>query len=69
MKRLLKLFLCMFIGLSCMCGCSISKEYTCKRCKETFRGTAYTNMEGTSIYCKECAERYWNPLPPQKYKD
>lgn len=64
-----KLIVILGISLLMLNGCG--KQYICNHCGESFRGTAYTDMEYQSIMCEKCATRYWNPLPikDHKYKD
>ena len=49
-----------------MTGCG--KSWVCDNCGTQFSGTAYCGHKLDSTLCKECAWKYWEPLPIENYK-
>ncbi len=69
MKKFIRI-ITMAITAALMCtlltACS---SFTCDKCGEKCTGDAYYgDLKATTTVCRDCAQRFWAPLPVDNYK-
>ena len=68
MRKIKLATIILFVVIICTTITACGNSSVCDNCDKKFSGTAYYARNLDDTLCKDCAWKYWNPLPIENYK-